>query len=632
MPSPGVQRKLTAILSADVKGYSRLMGEDEEATIRTLNAYQEIMAALIQQHRGRVVDATGDNLLAEFASVVSAVGCAVEIQKTLGKRNAALAESRRMEFRIGVNLGDVIEEGERIYGDGVNIAARLESLAEGGGICISGSAYDQVENKLALGYEYLGEQKVKNIKKPVPAYRVLIEPEAAGSLVYRKRRDEPGHKWRATLTFLAALTIGIAAVGVWRLYFHPSSRPEEETRTLKLPDKPSVAVLPFTNMSEDPKQEYFSDGITEDLITDLSKVSGLFVISRNSVFIYKGKPVRPEQVSRELGVRYVLEGSVRKADDRVRITAQLVDGNTGGHVWAERYDRDLRDIFGLQDEVTQKIVAALAVRLTEDEHERLLRKGTESLEAFDYVLRGWNYHNRYTREGNAEAQRMFEKAIDLDPGFAAAYAYLGWTYWMEWSLGWSHDPRTLEKANELAERAIALDDAVPDAYCLLAGTYLWKKKHEQAIAVSKRSIDLNPNYADALAGQGDILSFAGRPEEAIGLIEKAMRLNPIHPVWYLWALGHAYFLTGHYDEAIGAFKKALNRNPGFWPAHAYLAATYIELGRKEEARAEAAMMLRFAPNLSLEVWRQRLPYRDPSVLERVLEALRKAGIMNTQAN
>lgn len=635
MPLEGAERRLTAILSADVKGYSRLMGEDEESTIRTLTAYRELMTKLIQKHRGRVVDATGDNLLAEFSSVVNAVQCAANVQQELKNKNAELPEHRKMEFRIGVNLGDVIEEGDRIYGDGVNIAARLESLAEGGGICISGSAYEQVESKMAFGYEYLGEQSVKNIKKPVRAYRVLMESEAAGSLVYKKRRDDPGHKRRATLTLAAIVAAGVAAIAIYRFVLHPSPPPKEvaseETLALKLSDKPSLAVLPFTNMSGDPEQDYFSDGLTEDLITDLSKVSGLFVIARNSVFTYKGKAVKIEEVGRELGVRYVLEGSVRKAESRVRITAQLIDTATSGHVWAERYDRDLRDIFDLQDEVTQKIVTALAVRLTKDEEKRLVRRGTENLEAFDYYLRGLEYQNRFTKEANARAEHLFEKAIELDPEFATAYAYLGWNHWMRWSLGWTQDPKSLEIAFELAEKATDLDESVSDAHCLLANIYLWKKQHDRAIAVSERAISLNPNYADAIAGLGDILNFSGRPEEAIGLVNKAMRLNPRYPVWYLWNLGHAYFLTGQLEKAISVFRRALGRNPNFHPAHIYLAVIYIEQGRKEEAAAEWKEFTRKNPDLASEAWKERLPYKDRTSLERVFKALGKAGSLESES-
>jgi len=377
-----MERKLTAILSADVKGYSRLMGEDEEATIRTLTAYREEMAAIIQQHRGRVVDSPGDNLLAEFASAVDAVQGAVAIQKELKTRNAELPANRQMEYRIGINVGDIVVEGERIYGDGVNIAARLESLAEGGGINISGTVYDQIANKLALGYTYEGEQQVKNIAKPVRVYKVELEPGRAtpGVTVGAAPRGRPDTKvsrahptWTAVVAVIAVLLVGAGIVVFKNLSLRSSPGqpqgvapttpqvevPSEEAPALPLPDKPSIAVLPFVNMSGDPEQEYFSDGITDDLITDLSKISGLFVIARNSVFTYKGKAVKVEEVGRELGVRYVLEGSTRRAAGRVRINAQLVDATTGGHLWAERYDRELKEVFALQDEITQKIVPRL---------------------------------------------------------------------------------------------------------------------------------------------------------------------------------------------------------------------------------------------------------------------------------
>jgi adenylate cyclase len=624
MPPQAVQRKLSAILSADVKGYSRLMGEDEVATVRTLTSYREVMAALIQRYRGRVVDSPGDNLLAEFPSLVDAVQCAVEIQKELEAKNAQLPENRRMEFRIGINLGDVIVEGERIYGDGVNIAARLEGLAEAGGMCVSGTVYDSIENKLPLGYEYLGEHAVKNIAKPVRVYRVLTEPEAMRSLVDRDKKAHPRYRRRAHLPVVAILVATAGVVTIWNLYLRPAPPPAEVS--LELPEKPSIAVLPFVNMSDDPQQEYFSDGITDDLITDLSKISGLFVIARNSVFAYKGKAVKMEQVSRELGIRYVLQGSVRKAGDRIRITAQLVDVNTGGHLWAEKYDRDLKDIFALQDEVTQKIVTALAVRLTRDEQERLVRKGTDNVEAYDYTLRGGEYFFHFTKGANAQARQMFERAITLDPKYASAHSWLGWTHWIEWSFGWGQDLQSLERAFELAQRAIALDDSLPEAHRLLGSVYLWKKKHELAIAVFEKSIALNPNHADAIRGLGETLYFAGKSEEAIGLIKKAMRLNPKYPVWYLLNLGHAYFLTGRYEEAIAVLKRVLNRNPNFYPAHVYLAASYIALGRQKKARAEAAEIVRINPNFSLETMRRRLPYKDQAVLERLFDALRKAGL------
>jgi adenylate cyclase len=586
-----IERKLAAILSADVKGYSRLMGEDEVATIRTLTAYREVMSAFIRQYRGRVVDAPGDNLLAEFASVVDAVQCAVETQRELKARNADLPLERKMEFRIGINLGDVIVEKERIYGDGVNLAARLEGLAEAGGICISGIVYDQVETKLTflnLGYEYLGEQTVKNIAKPVPVYRVQMEPGQLPSTA--RGKDEP-----------------------------PSP-------ILALPDKPSIAVLPFANMSGDPEQEYFSDGITEDLITDLSKLSGLFVISRNSAFLYKGKVVKPELVSKELGVRYMLEGSVRKAGSRVRITAQLIDATTGYHLWAERYDRELQDIFALQDEVTQKIVAALEVKLTEGEQGRLGRAPTENLEAYDCFLRGLEYHAQRTQEANAQARQLFERAIVLDPEFAAAYAFLGRTYLTEVVYQWNQDPQTQEKIFALGQQAVTLDDSQPTAHETLGLAYLGKKQYVQAIAEAEKAVALDPNYADAYVTLAEILSFAGRPQEAISLVEQAMRLNPRYPFSYLWALGHAYRLVGRLEEAIIALRRVVMRNPDQITAHVLLAVIYSELGREEEARAEVTEILRISPHYSLEVIRQRIPYKDLALLERQVAALRKAGL------
>jgi adenylate cyclase len=436
-----MERKLAAIFSADVKGYSRLMGEDEATTIRTLTAYREVMTTLIPQHRGRVVDAVGDNLLAEFPSVVQAVECAVAIQQELQARNSELPAHRRMEFRIGINLGDVVVDGERIYGDGVNIAARLESLAEGGGICIAGSVYEQIKTKLALGYEDMGAQAVKNIAEPVRAYQVRLEPGVAAPQASQRQPSAAKSRRRGALVVAALVALLGGGVSVWQLVSRPLPPsgviPAEQPPALPLPDKPSIAVLPFVNMSSDPAQEYFSDGMTEDLITDLSKLSGLFVIARNSVFTYKGQAVKPERVSRELGVRYVLEGSVLKAGTKVRIVAQLVDATTAYHLWAERYDRDLQDIFALQDELTQKIMVALKVKLTPAEQARFRHAPTSNLEAYDLFLRGWEAAGRSTKEGNAQVRQLFEQAIALDPQYAAAYAALSGTQLDTW-LFWRH--------------------------------------------------------------------------------------------------------------------------------------------------------------------------------------------------
>ena len=441
MTAEKFKRKLTAILSADVKGYSRLMGTDEEATLRTLQEYKEVMASSIQHHRGRIVGTAGDSVLAEFASVVDAVQCAVEIQQVLRAKNALLPEDRRMDFRIGINLGDVIEEGDTIYGDGVNIAARLEGLAEAGGICISESAYQQIKNKLPLRYDYLGEHEVKNIAEPVRVYRAQVEPEAASSKVSREKKPVGKRLSKAALAIIAVVVIA-GAVILYQFVLRPSHPKMEvaskEKMAFPLPDVPSIAVLPFVNMSEDPKQEFLCDGITESIISALSKVAGLVVIARNSTFTYKGKPVKVKQVSEELGVRFVLEGSVQKSADRIRITAQLIDALTGDHLWAERYDRDLKDIFALQDEITIKILTATQVKLVAREQASRVEKyfrGKQGLDCYLKILEGYKYQQRVTIEDNEVARRIAEEAIAMcpeipmglsPPGLCPLYGYLGW--------------------------------------------------------------------------------------------------------------------------------------------------------------------------------------------------------------
>ena len=628
MTQKGFKRKLTSILSADAVGYSRLMAEDDTSTVKTLANYRNVIASLIKQHRGRVVDSPGDNVLAEFSSVVDAVQCAVAVQNEIQTRNAELPDNRKMEFRIGINIGDVINEEDRIYGDGVNIAARLEAMADPGGICVSKTAFDQIETKLPLGYEYLGEQSVKNIPRPVGAYRVLMKPDAAGKVIGEKRFLGRFSRKTAMAAIIVLLMVAGGLIS-WNIYLQQSKKVEPasvEKTVLPLPDKPSIAVLPFDNLSGDPKQDYFSDGITEDLIVDLSKISGLFVIARNSVFIYKGKPVKIADVGRELGVRYVIEGSVRKAGNKIRITAQLVDASTEGHLWAQRYDRDLKDIFSLQDDVTQRIVAALAVKVTEDEQKRLLHRYTDNMEAYDYYLRGLEYFGQLTKETNILARQMLQRAIDLDPQFAAAYAHLGLIQSQEWTQGWSQHPQPLEHAFELAQKAIALDEKLPLGYAIMGEVYLHKNKHEKAIAAQQKAIALSPNDADGIAGLGGILTWAGRPEETIELAKKAMRLNPMYPTEYLWNLGHAYYLLGRIEEAVETLNRARDRSPEYIPVIGYLAASYTELGQMGEARTQAEHFNRLNPLKSIEDWRHRLPYKDKKFTDRFFSSCLKAGI------
>ncbi len=482
-----VERKLTAILCADVFGYSRLMGEDEEATLRTLTSYRKLIDGLIQQHRGRFVNSAGDSVVAEFVSVVDAVQCAVVIQATLKAENGTRQPERRMEFRIGVNLGDVMEQGKQIYGDGVNVAARLESLAEPGGICVSGTVREHLGNRLALSYEDLGEQSVKNIAKPVRVFRVLMEPGEAATPTRQTQGVARKYVRRGIFSIAGLAIIGTVIIFVQHLSLRPptpsASIPPAQAPALALPDKPSIAVLPFTNMSGDRDQEYFSDGITDDLTTALSRLPDLFVIAHTSTFTYKGKAAKVQDIGRELGVAYVLEGSVRKVGGNVRITAQLVDATTGDHLWAEHYDRPLKDIFSLQDEIVRRIVTTLKLRLSLEQWREAVGQHTDNLDAYDDYLRGWKYYWSFTEEGNVRATHMFEKAIQRDPTYTDAYTELGITYWLGWVNQWSeYDPTALDRAVKLERQAIALDDKNARAHAILGRLYVYKKQFEKAIA------------------------------------------------------------------------------------------------------------------------------------------------------
>ena len=627
------KRKLTAILSADVKGYSRLMGVDEEATVRTLQAYKEVMASSIQHHRGRIVDTAGDSVLAEFASVVDAVQCAVEIQQVLRAKNALLPETYRMDFRMGINLGDVIEEGDSIYGDGVNIAARMESLAEAGGICISGSAYEQIENKLPLRYDYLGEHEVKNIAKPVRVYRAQIESGAAPAQVREEKKPVGKRLSKAALAIVAVVVIA-GAVILYQFVLRPSPSKTEvaskEKMAIPLPDVPSIAVLPFVNMSEDPKQEFLCDGMTEEIITALSQVPRLFVIARNSTFTYKGKSVKVKQVSEELGVRYVLEGSVQRSGDRIRITAQLIDALTGNHLWAKSYDRDLKDIFALQDEITMKVLTATQVKLTVGGQVGRLEKyfkGKQGLDCYLKLTEATGLYQRWNIEDNNLARRMIEEVIARCPENPMEYYCLGWVYQHDYVLGNTKSPReTLEKAIELAQKAIAMDDSIASAHGLLCVLYRAKREYDKAIAEGERAVALNPGQTAVLVNYGNSLTYAGRPEEAIPLFQKAIRLNPFGPSFLYRDFGVALMNTGRFEEAVSAFKKAIQLAPDDITAHTGFAVTYSLMGREKEARAEAAEVLRINPKFSVDYVAKTLAYKDQSVNDRVVAALRKAGL------
>jgi adenylate cyclase len=624
MPQEGFKRKLTAILSADVVGYSRLMDDNEEATVRTLNAYRDSMKALIQQHRGRVVDTTGDNLLAEFTSVVDALNCSVKIQLELTERNTELSSERRMAFRIGVNVGDVIEEKDRIYGDGVNIAARVEALAEAGGICITGRAYDQVKNKLEFGYQHLGEHSVKNIPEPVRVYKVLMEPEAAGKVLGEKRKTR---RW-LTLSAAIVLVIGIGGLAGWYLYLKQYKRIDPaslDRMAYTLPDKPSIAVLPFNNLSDDPEQEYFSDGITNDLIAALSRFGDLLVIASNTVFTYKGKAVNVKEVGHELGVRYVLEGSVQKAGDKVRINAQLIEATSGHHLWAEHYNRDLKDLFALQDEIVQILVAQLAVKISTTEQARAMRKDTANLEAYDYLQRGREYYRRITRSANRKARQLFENALELDPNYASAYVGLGWTYFQRVSYGWTEfADQSLQHALDLAHKALSLDESNASAHRLAGHVYTFRAQYNLAINEIQQAININPNDADSYRNIGWVLLWSGKIDEAIRNLEKSLRLDSSSVGNPLLHLGMAYYLKGRYQDAQSALERGVIQQPNFVGYHIALAATFAQLGRHADAKRSAEKVLQLNPFFEVENW--GTAFRNQPDRAKIIEGLRKAGL------
>jgi TolB-like protein/class 3 adenylate cyclase/tetratricopeptide (TPR) repeat protein len=580
MAEERMERRLSAILAADIAGYSALMGADEARTVRDLKGHQSVVLPMIGEFVGRIIDTAGDGILAEFPSVVNAVKCALAIQSRMAERNAAIEPERRMQFRVGLNIGDVVYDETRIYGDGINVAARLEGIAEAGGICISSKVYEEISGRIDLDCEDIGEQQLKNIARPVRAYHV--------------RPDRIG----------------------------PTS-----ATAPALPEKPSIAVLPFLNMSGDPEQEYFADGMTEDLITDLSKVSGLFVIARNSSFTYKGKAVDVKRIGRELGVRHVLEGSVRKAGNRVRITAQLIDTGSGGHVWAERFDRDLTDIFSMEDEVIEKIVRALAVTLTQGEERRLRQRGTGNVAAYESWLRARELLTGGTRDSVVQARALYQGAIEIDPNFAAPHAGLGLAAVLDYINDWAADPtQALDEAERWARRALELNDQEPLSHMALGNVLLWRRDHERALAEFGRMIALDPNFAQGHTAAGMALVYSGRAAEALEPIATAMRLDPHYAPIVLHFLAQANFSLGAYDTAARLLLERIARNPGTDASRMLLASCYGHLGRAEDARITWAGLLKVNPDFSLEQRARVLPYKDPADFQRIAEGLAKAGL------
>ncbi len=621
-------RKLTAILMADVVGYSLLMGKDEPGTLANLKAHRkELIDPVIEMHHGRIVKLMGDAALVEFPSVLEAVACALEIQQGMAERNKNTPDSEQIKFRIGVNLCDVIVEGEDIHGDGVNITARLETLATPGGVCISGMVFDALGSKLPLKFKSLGEKSVKNIAEPVRVYNVEIRPGAILPKTGELENKNP-KKWR----FIVIATVIALAAGVGALLLVQLQAPEiEEASAKKIAilelDKPSIAVLPFANMSGDADQEYFSDGISEDIITDLSQLSNLGVIARNSSFAYKGTSVNIQDVANELGVRYVLEGSVRKSGDRIRVTAQLIDAISGHHLWAERYDRRLAEFFELQDEIRIKIVSALSIQLAGDEGKQLLRKETNSFEAYDQFLKGRRRYAEFTNEGVEQAKDLYSRAIELDPEFARAYGALGIALVRQVALvATDHIDEQLDQALSMAQQAVSIEATSPQAQWALGFVHMWREEYEQAVKAVQQSVTLFPNYADGWALLALINNQLGRGDQALRFIRKGMELNPGYSFDYPYNEGRAYYNLGEYEMVVEPLLNALERNENAVIPRLYLAASYVRLGRIEDAEWEITQAEVVNPAVSIANLEQIAPMADGEHRTRFLEDMRRAGL------
>jgi adenylate cyclase len=588
-----VKRRLAAIFAADVEGYSRLMGTDEVATLDALTARREILDGLIATHGGRIANTAGDSVLAEFGSAVDAVRCAMEAQDALAKANSSLPENRHINFRIGVHVGDVMVRAGDLFGDGVNIAARLQVLARAGGLCVSGVTYDQVRKILPLEFTDLGAQQVKNIEEPIRAYEVRAQGEAASS------------------TLREALSLG-------------------DGKPLPLPDKPSIAVLPFENMSGDPEQEYFADGMVEEIITALSRFKSLFVIARNSSFTFKGRAVDVKEVGRRLGVRYVLEGSVRKASGKVRITGQLIDAVTGAHIWADRFERDLTDVFALQDEVTVAVVSAIRPKLLHAEIELATRRRSENLTAYDFYLRAMQQYYVTTREGMAGAIRLAHLALEQDPRFGLVAAIAANSHSLNVILGYSADPQSDRKeAVRLIRLALSMDDSDPEILAMAAVISAFMVgDSESEIEMADRAVALNPNAFTAWQNRGWAYKLAGLPEEALQSFERAIRLSPIDPLLHRALVGIGYTLIElrRFDEAVVAAKKALHQNPSYSAVYRCLASAFAHLGRDAEAREAAARLLQLDPAFTISAWIARAPGLAEPSWKLLIEGLRKAGL------
>ncbi|MBI2754417.1 MAG: adenylate/guanylate cyclase domain-containing protein [Betaproteobacteria bacterium] len=638
MSDTGIRQRLEAILAADAAGYSRLMAADEPATVAALDVARGIFKAQIESHQGRVIDMAGDSVLAVFETAAGAVTAALAVQQELDASASSVPENRRMRFRIGVHLGDVIEKPDgTVYGDGVNIASRLERLAKPGGVNVSDAVKTALRGKVHAIFEDQGEQTVKNIAEPVRAYALRLGPEGAASAALAPAPPRRLARRAAVIAGIALLiAVGVTAwFAPWRS--RVDTAPAEQS-ALAIPAKPSIAVLPFENMSGDPEQAYFADGMTEDLITDLSKVAGLLVIARNSTFAYKGKAKDVREIAKALGVRYVLEGSVRRSGGEIRVNAQLIDATTGGHVWADRYDGDMKSIFGLQDKVTRNVVSALAVELTKDDRARVARRGTENAQAYDVFLKGWQHYLRQTPEDFRAAIDQFKMAVEMDPKYGRAYAALAATYWEIYTRYWGfalglrgrHDARV--RAEQFLAKA--MDDPTPLAHEVASAMLLHAQQHDEAISEAKRAIASDPNDADGYVALAGVLSFTGRAPEALELVERAIRLNPHYPPQYLYQRGLAQFGMNRLEDAATALQRAITVNPDDYWSQRLLLATYGLLGRGNDA-SKLLEAIKSKDRRGLEAYADPItitamafwhPFASPVDAARFADGLRKAGV------
>ena len=630
-----MERRLAAILAADVQGYSRLTELNEEASTATLRMYRAVVEEFISAHRGRIFSSAGDGVVAEFPSIVEAIRCGVEIQNEIAERNEAVPEDGRMQFRIGVNLGDVIAEDNNVYGTGVNVAVRLEQLAEPGGICLSQTVYDQVRKIVEIPFEDIGEHRLKNIAEPVHVYRILPSPSP-----WLKRLFSRTNIHRRRLGVAAGVLLLLLAVAAGAFYLRQPAALWTtllgDARGLSLPDHPAIAVLPFDDMSATHDQQYLADGITEELITGLAKFPELIVMSRNATFTYQDKPTDSRQVGKDLNVHYVVEGSIQRSDQNVRVTAQLIDASTGRHLWADRYDREIKDIFAIRDDIMRSIagtLGGLGGKLAQAEVARLSGKNPNSFTAYDYLMKGWYEWHKFTREANAAARDLFELARKIDPNYARAYAGLAWAYADDYDYEWTDDyDKTLKLALENASTAVRLDPNDYQAHWALGWAYLYNRQHERAIAHYLRARDLNPNDAELLAEMANFLIFIGQPKQAVDQVKEAIRLNPFHENWYLEYLGWAYEEAGMPKEAIEVFEQAIDlKNPSedqlwYFPT---IAAAYAHptVGRMDDARKIVKTLLSRKPEFSTSEFVSRLlPYKTKELLDRYLNAVRQAGL------